>query len=186
VIREKPLPPDIQARLQTLGRALEACPAVVFAYLFGSAASGRLRPLSDVDVAVYLDESVDATDARLEVLGLLTRHLGTDEVDLVVLNTAPTALAGRILGTRRVILDGDPFRRHRFESLALRKFQDFRFLEHRLLSRRFGRDSEVLRQQSPSPIARDVQPPRKIRRTSGERSSSTERPSSTTRPDSRM
>lgn len=72
-------------------------------------------------VAVYLDESVDATDAWLEVLGLLNKHLGTDEVDLVVLNSAPTA------------------RRHRFESLALRKFLDFRFVEHRLLSRRFVR-----------------------------------------------
>ena len=139
MIRERPLPPDIQGRLQTLGRALDACPAVVFAYLFGSAATGTLRPLSDVDVAVYLDESLDAMDARLEVLGLLTTHLGTDEVDLVVLNTAPTALVGRILGARRVIRDAAPFLRHRFESLALRKFLDFRIVEHRLLSRRFAR-----------------------------------------------
>jgi hypothetical protein len=59
-------------------------------------------------------------------------------VDLVMLNTAPTALAGRVLAGRRVILDRDPFRRHRFESLALRRFFDFRLFEHRLLARRFG------------------------------------------------
>ncbi|MBI2525435.1 MAG: nucleotidyltransferase domain-containing protein [Candidatus Rokubacteria bacterium] len=139
MIRAKPLPADIQSRLHTLGRTLEACPAVVFAYLFGSAATRTLRPLSDVDVAVYVDESADPADARLEILQLLTRHLGTDEVDLVVLDMAPTALAGRILGTRRVILDRDPFRRHRFESQVLRQFMDFRVLEHRLLSRRFAR-----------------------------------------------
>jgi len=139
MIRGKRLPLDIESRLQTLGRTLEACPAVVFAYLFGSAATGSLRPLSDVDVAVYVDESADPAEARLQILRLLAGHLGTDEADLVILNTAPTALAGRILGTRRVILDRDPFRRHRFESQALRQFMDFRVVEHRLLSRRFAR-----------------------------------------------
>ncbi|WP_133174608.1 hypothetical protein [Candidatus Methylomirabilis limnetica] len=57
---------------------------------------------------------------------------------MVVLNTAPTALTGRILQTRRVIFDRDPFRRHLFESLALREFFDFRIFEHRLLARRHG------------------------------------------------
>lgn len=70
----------------------------MFAYLFGGAAAGRLRPLSDVDVAVYLDEAVAAIEGRLEAVGVATANLGTDEVDLVVLNTAPTTLVGRILG----------------------------------------------------------------------------------------
>lgn len=139
MIQKAPLPADIKERLTTLGQALERCPGVVFAYLFGGAAAGRLRPLSDVDVAVYLDETVDSVEGRLEAIGVATAHLGTDEVDLVVLNTSPTALAGRILQTRRVICDRDPFRRHRFESLTLREFFDFRIFEHRLLARRYRR-----------------------------------------------
>lgn len=139
MIRDRRLPHGIEARIETLGAALEGCPHVVFAYLFGSAATGRLRPLSDVDVAIYLDDRVDPVEARQEVVGVLTRHLGTDEVDLVVLNRAPTALVGRILASRRVILDRDPFRRHRFESLALRTFLDFRVLEHRLLALKYPR-----------------------------------------------
>lgn len=136
MIHKNPLPAGIEERLRTLGRALERCSGVVFAYLFGGAA-GRIRPLSDVDVAVYLDETADPIEARLEAVGVVTAHLGTDEVDLVVLNTAPTSLTGRILQTRRVICDRDPFRRHRFESLALREFFDFRIFEHRLLARRY-------------------------------------------------
>ena len=66
----------------------------------------------------------------------VTEHLRTDEVDLVVLNTAPTALLGRILVQRKVLCDGDPFQRRRFESLALRQFFDFRLFERRLLERR--------------------------------------------------
>ncbi len=132
------MPRGIEERVHTLGGALARCPGVVFAYVFGGVATGDIKPLSNVDVGVYLDESVDQIEARLEALGVTTAHLGTDEVDLVVLNTAPTALVGRILQTRHVICDRDPFRRHRFESLSLRQFFDFRVLEHRLLARRFA------------------------------------------------
>ncbi len=138
MIRKRPLPAGITLRLSTLGRTLEKCPGVVFAYVFGRASTG-LRPLSDIDVAVYLDDAVDPVEGRLAAIGAVTSHLGTDEVDLVILNTAPTSLTGRILQTRRVICDRHPFRRHRFESLALREFFDFRAFEHRLLARRYGR-----------------------------------------------
>ena len=127
------LPPDIESRLATLGDALSPIPSVAFGYLFGSAACGRLRPLSDIDVAVYLDEGVDLIEARLDVIRALTRFLRTDAVDLVVLNAAPTSLLGRVLGSRRIVLDRDPFRRHRFESDELRKFFDFQIRERRLL-----------------------------------------------------
>lgn len=43
---------------------------------------------------------------------------------------------GRVLTTRRVLLDRDPFARHRYESLQARMFQDFRIREHRLLAAR--------------------------------------------------
>jgi predicted nucleotidyltransferase len=136
MIRRTTLPPDIARRLSTLGQALARCPAVVFAYLFGGAAAGRLTPLSDVDVAVYLDPEADPVAARLAATEAVTRHLATDEVDLVALNSAPIALAGRVLAGRRVILDRDPFLRHRYESLTSREFSDFRIFEHRLLERR--------------------------------------------------
>jgi predicted nucleotidyltransferase len=138
MIHKPRLPEEIEERLGSLVQALERCPSLVFAYLFGGAALSPLKPLSDVDVAVYLDESVDPVEGRLEAIGVVTAHLRTDEVDVVVLNTAPTALTGRILQTRRILCDRDPLRRHRFESLALREFFDFRLFEHRLLARRYG------------------------------------------------
>lgn len=137
--RGSPLPAEIEDRLATLGAVLEGQPAVRFAYLFGGASRDDLRPLSDIDVAVYVDDAVDPVQARLDLIGVVTRHLGTDEVDLIVLNRAPTALLGRILQSRRVISDKDPFLRHRFESLELRKFLDFRIFEQRFLDRRFAR-----------------------------------------------
>ena len=137
--RESGLPAEIEQRLTTLGAVLDAEPIVRFAYLFGGAGRGELHALSDVDVAVYLDDTVDTVQARLDLIGVVTKHLGTDEVDLVVLNQAPTALRGRILQSRRVIVDKDPFLRHRFESLALRTFLDFRIFERRFFDARFAR-----------------------------------------------
>lgn len=127
------------SRLETLGTALEtACPAIAFAYLFGSAATGHMGPRSDVDIAIYLSGNDNRYDVGLDAAGVAASHLGTDAVDLVVLNTAPVSLAGRILGTRRVLIDREPFRRHQYESLTARMFHDFRLRERRLLAARFG------------------------------------------------
>lgn len=140
--RLNPPPLDVGPRLETISRAFDPIPDVVFAYLFGSHATGSAGPLSDVDVAVYLEEGADLDRRRLDVIGALTAHLGSDAVDVVVLNSAPIALAGRILLVRRLILDRRPFVRHRYESLSIRQFLDFRDFEHRLLERRFRRGGQ--------------------------------------------
>lgn len=121
--------------LSTLSQVLDAQADVTFAYLFGSQASGATGPRSDVDVAVYLDPASDAFESRLRVLGELQSALGRDDVDLLVLNTAPIAIAGRALLTRRVLVDKTPPVRHLFESFTAREFADFRVREHRLLQR---------------------------------------------------
>jgi uncharacterized protein len=139
VISANVLPNDVGRRLATIAQALGPFPDLVFAYLFGSRASDRAGPHSDIDVAVYLDEGAELGSRRLEIAGALARHLGTDDVDVVVLNGAPIALAGRVLSHRRVIVDRSPFVRHRYESLTVREFLDFRDFEHRLLERRFAR-----------------------------------------------
>lgn len=139
MIKKRPLPPDIAHRLDGLGPALEASGTIVFAYLFGSAAIGQLGPLGDVDIAVYLEDGVDPTQGQFDTFGRASACLGTDEIDVVVLNTAPAALVGRILQTRRILFDRHPFRRHQFESLALREFFDFRFIERTNLAVRFAR-----------------------------------------------
>ena len=135
----QPIPSDqLAARVGTLGDAIGAVPGVLFAYLFGSQSTGRAGPLSDVDIAVYLDDSVDALETRLALIDLVSRHVGSDRVDVVVLNSAPIALAGRVVESRRVILDRDPFARHRYESSIIRQFADFRLVERRHFARRYG------------------------------------------------
>ncbi len=131
------LPADLDHRLTGLGDAIAAASTdVVFAYLFGSAATGALTPRSDVDVAVFAAPGSDTHAVRLTVARACARHLASDAIDIVLLNSAPLSLAGRVMMTRKVLLDRDPPVRHLYESRQARMFQDFRIREHRLLALR--------------------------------------------------
>lgn len=60
--------------------------------LIGSQATGNVGPLSDVDIAVWHDPNLDSRarfDLQLGLVGDAARALGTDEVDVVLLNHAP-------------------------------------------------------------------------------------------------
>jgi predicted nucleotidyltransferase len=73
---------------------------ILEAYLFGSRARGDAHFQSDVDVAVYIDEA-RAEAGPFGYQADLTTHLmaalGTNEIDVVVLNKAPILLYHRVL-----------------------------------------------------------------------------------------
>jgi len=109
--------------------------SVVFAYLFGSAVTGFLTPMSDLDIAVYV--SSDYTTERLNLIGSLLTALKTDFIDLVILNIAPLPLRARIIQNKEVVIDKKPFIRYSFESLTLRQYYDFSIKEKHIFERRF-------------------------------------------------
>lgn len=85
---------------------------VVSVYLFGSQAEGRAHRESDVDLAVLLDWQRHPTaagrfDARLLLISDAMSLLGTNEVDLVILNDLPPLFARSILydGQRLYVSD---------------------------------------------------------------------------------
>lgn len=134
MIRFKPLPADIEARLPEAAKYLESHPRVLFAYLFGGLARGERQPLSDVDIAVWLTGTRIAAKTKLELIENLSDVLGTEEIDLVVLNAQENVpLAAEVLRGGKVIVDKSPFERHKFESLALRKYFDFQPRELNIL-----------------------------------------------------
>jgi len=129
----KPHPVDSTA----LRTTLEARPEVLFAYLFGSCATGDITPLSDVDIAIYTAPETGGYDKKLELWHGLSTALKTEKLDLVLLNSAPVSLVFRVLQKRTLLLDRDPLKRHAFESLMMRKYFDFSDMEKKILERRF-------------------------------------------------
>ena len=76
----------------------------VLAYLFGSHARGQAGPLSDVDTAIFLDNSVAFDryfDERLEMTGGVMDVLGVDEVDVAILNQtqSPSTIESSAMGS---------------------------------------------------------------------------------------
>lgn len=149
-VDEHAVVPEIGADLRRrLAQALDR-EHVVAAMLFGSQASGKAGPLSDVDVAVWLDPTLPV-ERRHAVRSALTsaavEALGTDELDLVVLNGAPPLLRHRALKGGAPVLDRDPRARIRLETAALLEYFDTAPLREtlaagrrrRLAEGRFGR-----------------------------------------------
>ncbi len=59
MIRERRLPSNILDRLPSLINVLKDNEAVQALYFFGSLSRGQLTPLSDLDVAILLDENLN-------------------------------------------------------------------------------------------------------------------------------
>jgi hypothetical protein len=137
MIKYKKLPANIEDLIPKALNYLQSVPDILFAYLFGSFGRGKRLPLSDIDIAVYLKEPTDVHEKKMEILGALIDILQTDEIDLVVLNDAPLPLRMRILESKKVVVDHQPFLRHQYESLTMREYFDFSILEREILNRRF-------------------------------------------------
>ena len=139
MIKYKKLPANIEDLMLNTIAYLQSRSDIDFAYLFGSFGKGKPLPLSDVDIAIYLRETVDVHEKKMEILGVLMNLLETDEIDLVILNEAPLTLKMKILESKTIVVDHSPFLRHRFESLVMREYFDFSVVEKAILERRFFR-----------------------------------------------
>jgi len=138
MIKDKKLPENILNLLPQANKFLENYPKVVFAYLFGSLAKGKVDPLSDIDIALYLKKGTNFAREKMVILKKLIDIFGTEEIDLVILNITPLTLKARIVGNKKILVDKDPFLRHSFESLVLREYFDFSKKEEDIFKRRFS------------------------------------------------
>ena len=85
-----------------------------FAFLHGSRARDEARPGSDVDVAAWWGgEAPAAWEVELPC-----------GVDLLVLDSAPLELAGRVALHGRLVFDDDPSTRVRWQALTRKLYLD--------------------------------------------------------------
>jgi len=102
MIKDKKLPENILELLPKANYFLENYSKVVFVYLFGSLVKGKINPLSDIDLALYFKKGTNFTKEKMFILNELGNILGTEEIDLVILNIAPLTLKARIVGNKKI------------------------------------------------------------------------------------
>ncbi len=137
---------------ELLGKLAESLDreGVVAASLIGSQARGQVAPLSDIDLGVWCDPGLDAAARlrlRLDLAAAAARAVGTEEIDLVLLNGATPLFRHRAVRDGRRLLERDPRARVRFEARAMLDYLDTKPLReelargqrHRLEEGRFGR-----------------------------------------------
>lgn len=96
---------------------------IKFAYLFGSKATGKSGPLSDFDLAVFLDGRLNILRYRLKLIEELARMTKNEHFDLVTLNDAPPVLKYEVIRSGKLLKDDKP-RRVAFETRVLREYLD--------------------------------------------------------------
>jgi hypothetical protein len=138
MIKFERLPTDILSKIPDVKRILLQDHNVIFAYLFGGLSEGKVKPLSDIDISVYVRDTGNLAEYKISLFDRLTDSLSTNELDLIILNMAPVSIAGRILENKLILVDKDPPIRHAYESLTLRKFFDLRVKEDAFFSMRYG------------------------------------------------
>ncbi len=104
---------------------------IIFAFLFGSVANGKTTGISDIDIAVMLDESkIDKAKNpygyKAELLAKLISMLSFNDIDLIVLNEAPLLLKHRIVQSGREIYTKNEKLSTQFRVKVMEQFLDLK------------------------------------------------------------
>ncbi len=128
--KSNPMPQEaIIAKLQACKDELMQ-QGVHFAYLFGSVATDKAGPLSDVDIAVYLDPGLSKKvhfKKRLQCIGIVTQALQRDDIDVVVMNDAEADLVQDVLVHGALIFCRNPDVLADFHYYFTREYLDFAY-----------------------------------------------------------
>jgi len=119
----------MQKELAELRKAMKKFKEVRAVYLFGSTASGKTGPLSDIDIAVLANKDVDRierSNLRLKLIAELTDIFKSDKIDLIILNDAPVQLTFEIISKGKLIF-GRRGEIAEFEARASSYYHDMKY-----------------------------------------------------------
>ncbi len=125
---------------QNLSRYFAAQPVDVV-YLFGSQATGQANKLSDVDIAVLFQESLDSSDRfdkKIEMIGEVGSILKRNDVEVLDLAQATPFFRYEAIAPKNVLYARNRTRMITFETDAIRKYFDLRPLFVRLAKRKLA------------------------------------------------
>ncbi len=127
MIKKIPITHDLKKLFPALTERLAQEEDILFAYLGGSYARGKESPLSDIDIAVFLSDSKkDYFTRKIELNNLITELLGTDEVDIIILNEVTQEFAFNLIKDGSLLFSQDEAKRIAFEVKVMKEYQKIR------------------------------------------------------------
>ncbi len=125
----KKLPPDIMERVELLPDHLQGDESVCALYLHGSAVTGNMTPLSDLDFGLLLRRNMsqeDRFDKLLRLTTLFMDVLKIDEFDLVLMSQVPSRIAHKIIKTGKLLYANDYNELIDFVEINTKLYLDFK------------------------------------------------------------
>lgn len=101
---------------------------VLFAYLYGSYATGVVHPFSDLDIGIYIDKVPDSKHLELELSLSLEIDANIEsgvESEVRVINNLPLVILGKTITEGALIYSRDEIIRVDFETSVRSAYFDF-------------------------------------------------------------
>ena len=132
MLKYKKLPDNILDKIPSLVNKLKKDEEIIALYLYGSAVTGKLRPLSDIDLAVLLKKDMtnnERFDFHLHLITEVSSILETDDFDLVLLNDAPVRFSYNIIKTGKLLFYTEKMTLINFIDKTVLKYLDFKYFK---------------------------------------------------------
>ena len=120
---------NLRSFKKNLGEFLSKQKHVKLVYFFGLVAKENEGSLSDIDIAVFIDESFNKKERfklQLKLRLGLTNIMKTDKINLIVMNDAPLLLKYNIIKYGKILKD-DIETKIRVESGILSNYLDMKY-----------------------------------------------------------
>jgi len=100
-------------------------------YLFGSKATGRYSKLSDIDIAVLLNngEDFNLKNLLLDLIFEFSKLFRSDKIDLVILNKASLAVQYNVISNGKILYELNIETRCNYETNLISLYLDFKRYE---------------------------------------------------------
>jgi|SRR3989338_7674331 len=134
----------MENKLQTLKMFLEKQDEIVFAYLFGSQATGKVHALSDIDIAIYVQKDVLVSKQYpygfvASLLGRIPKNLQAENIDFVLLNEVPILLRHRCIEQGKLLFSKNQKLLTRFKVQTLLEYFDTKPLREKIRVGLYGK-----------------------------------------------
>jgi predicted nucleotidyltransferase len=116
---------DSQILFDGLSAKISEIPEICLVYLFGSRLSGNVGPMSDYDLAVFVEKYDDSERVLAELSHAAAVVFIPDRVDVVPLNHAPVELAYAVIAQGECIFQKDNATRVEYEAKVLSMYGDY-------------------------------------------------------------